>query len=212
MREISLQIARLLFFSIVLSPCLLHAQPTSSSTFEHAIVAEFCDSFTKASPRISKENMRVEMGMMFIPLLSKYSSQIKNEWGLDVGSPADLSKTGEKVGQLAALNCPAFLEYIKTNLKEIVDQGSPEIGKTFAGKILKVEGQPFVYILVQNKQGKIEKLYWLEYFEGADKLTSQVGVYLNKDVVISYKEMEVYQLTDKEYRTVKVLTKISFKS
>ncbi|HVF82262.1 MAG TPA: hypothetical protein VM884_10025 [Flavisolibacter sp.] len=187
----------------------LNAQPAFGSGFETSIVTDFCDSFTKAAPRINKDNMTVEMGMMIVPLLSKYSAEIKKEWGLEISNKEDLRKMGEKIGQFAAVKCPSFLEFIKDNLTEIA-QHDENNSKTYAGKLLKIEGAPFAYLLVQDRKGKTDKLYWLEFFEGADKLTSQGSIYLNKPVTLTYKEVEVYQAVAKEYKTIKVVTKIGF--
>ncbi|WP_227990672.1 hypothetical protein [Flavisolibacter ginsenosidimutans] len=186
------------------------AQSTSKENFENAIVKEFCDSFESASPRLTKDNMTVEMGAMIVPLMSRYNNDVKNYWGIDMSSKEGMRSFGEKVGQLAALKCPAFLTFIKNNLQDIVSENG-QGSKTYSGKILKIEGQPFAYLLVQNNQGRTDKLYWLEYFEGANKLTTQPATALNKAVTISYKEMEVYQAVEKEYKTIKVISKIEWK-
>jgi hypothetical protein len=206
----TLPIALWLFFFTSTLVNNLSAQAPSKSEFENTLIGEFCDTFTKASPNLTKDNMTMEMGMMILPLFSKYSAQIKTEWGLDAGNKDDSRTIGERIGQLATINCPAFMTFIKTNLREIVDQqNNPGSTKTFAGKIIKAEGKPFTYLLVQNKQGRMDKFYWLEYFEGADKLQQSNGV-LNKAAVITYREMEVYQAPEKEYRMIKVIIKIGF--
>jgi len=187
------------------------AQSASKENFENAIVKEFCDSFESASPRLTKDNMTVEMGAMIVPLMSRYNNDVKSYWGIDMSSKEGIRSFGEKVGQLAALKCPAFLTFIKNNLQEIVSENGQGASKTYSGKILKIEGQPFVYLLVQNNQGRTDKLYWLEYFEGANRLTTQPASGLNKTVTIFYKEMEVYQAVEKEYKTIKVISKIEWK-
>ena len=188
----------------------VHAQSTSREVFEKAIVADFCDTFTKASPHFDKDNMTLQMGMMILPLFTKYQSEIKAEWGLSATNKNDMRGMGERVGQLAAINCPAFREFVSANLKEIADVRDGVSHKTYAGKLVKLEGTSFPYLTVQNQQGKLEKLYWMEYFEGADKLTSQWQVYLNKPISITYKEVEVYQPLQKEYKVIKVITRAQF--
>ena len=198
-------------FIAILSFTSASAQSTSKENFENAIIKEFCDSFESASPRLTKDNMTVEMGVMIVPLMSRYNSDVKTYWGIDMSSKEGIHSFGEKVGQLAALKCPSFLTFIKNNLQDIVSENGTSAGKTYNGKILKIEGQPFVYLLVQNNQGRTDKLYWLEYFEGANKLTAQPAAALNKAVTISYKDMEVYQAAEKEYKTIKVISKIEWK-
>lgn len=188
----------------------LHAQTASKAEFERAIITEFCDSFSKKLPNMSKGNMTAEMGLVILPLFSRYSTQIESEWGLSTSKTTDYRSIGEKIGQLAAINCPSFQEYIKANLNEIVSSQSASGNKTFSGKLVRMEGKPFTYLLVQNSQGRTDKFYWMEFFPGADKLQESSMTYLNKPLRITYKEMDVYQAAEKEYRAVKVISKIDF--
>ena len=176
-----------------------------SSAFDSKIIKEFCDEFTKGSPTITKENMEMELGLIILPIMTKYGEEIKKEWGLDITSQTDMEKIGHKIGQLGATQCVAFRSFIMDNLTTIVESR----GLKTQGKLLKIEGQPFSYLVVQNNSGKIEKIYWLEFFEGADKLTTPSTV-LNKTVTIEYKELEVYDATSKEYKKIKVATKLKY--
>lgn len=209
MKKISQTTVAFLLLLVFISKNSLQAQGSSRSEFEKAIIQEFCDSFSKASPRLSKENMTAEMGLMILPLFTKYSIQIKSEWNLDASNAKDFRGIGEKIGQLGAVQCPAFQEYIKANLKDLTAEESTE-GKTFSGKMVRMEGKPFTYLVVQNAQGKMDKFYWMEFFPGADKLGASANAYLNKSLRISYKEMEVYQVVEKEYKTIKVITRVDF--
>lgn len=199
-----------LFAFVTLFARPVQAQTTSRASFETAIVGDFCDTFSKSSSQLTKENLSVQLGMLILPLFSKYQAQIESEWGLVVSDSKDIRAIGEKIGQLATINCPAFHDYIKTNLKEIVDEREEESVKTFSGKIIRVEGTPFTYLVVQNSQGRTDKFYWMEFFPGADKLGSSPKTYLKKPVQITYREMETYQALAKEYKTVKVITNVSF--
>ena len=188
----------------------LGAQATSKADFEKLIVKEFCDSFEKQSATLTVANMNEELGMILLPLFTKYSEQIEKNWSI-ANDMEGMKAAGEKIGQLAATGCPAFQAFIKANLQEINEQRDSESVKKVSGKILRLEGKPFTYLLVQNAQGKTDKLYWMEFFPGADKLSSSAAAaYLNKPVVITFKEIEVYQALEKEYRTIKVITAVSF--
>lgn len=200
----------MLSFLLLSSMIRVQAQSNAKEVFERAIVADFCDTFTKAAPNMNKDNMTLQMGLMILPLFTKYQSEIKSVWGLNASNKEDLRSIGEKVGQLATLNCPVFMEFISSNLQEISKEQGGASTKTFAGKLLKLEGAAFPYLVVQNKQGRLEKLYWMEFFEGADQLTTQLQTHLNKPVTITYKELEVYQPLQKDYKTIKVITKAEF--
>lgn len=210
MKKINQTAAGFLFLIALLPVTSVYAQTANKAEFEKAIIAEFCDSFSKKLPNMSRENMTTEMGMVILPLFSKYSTQIESEWGLSTSKTTDYRSIGERIGQLATLNCPSFQEYVKANMNEIVSNQSTSASKTFSGNLVRIEGKPFTYLLVQNSQGRTDKFYWLEFFPGAEKLQSAPITLLNKSLRIMYREMEVYQASEKEYRVVKVITKIDF--
>lgn len=186
----------------------LNAQGNSAS-FQDSLVNDFCNEFSKSGGTLPKENFASEVGMMMLPLFTKYRDQIKKEWGFDVGDAADAEKAGEKIGQLTVIGCPAFREFVKNNLETILDHRSSSPSMKYEGKILRVEGSPFAYLVVKNTIGKEEKMYWMEYFEGADQLGKRS--FLNKNVVIKYRELEVYQTLTKDYKIIKVITGVSLK-
>jgi hypothetical protein len=186
------------------------AQTASRHAFEKAIIAEFCDTFSKAAPSISKENMNLELGMMLIPLFAKYESQIQNEWGLSAKNAEGVQAIGEKVGQLATINCAEFKNFIKANLHDIVNEKSESGTKTFSGILTKIEGSPFTHLLVKNALGKTDRFYWMEFFPGAEKLSASGPANLNKPVKVTYREAEVYKAAEKHYTTIKVITQVVF--
>jgi|GEM_PF-1055934 len=187
---------------IFLLPATAVMAQKEASAFEKKLMKEFCEEFTKQAPNITKENIEMELGLLILPLMTKYEAEMKSEWNLDFSDPEDLQKIGFKIGQLGALECAAFRTFFVNNMKP--NEAKP---MQLTGKFLKLEGQPFSYLLVQNAAGKTEKIYWLEFFEGADQLTSPSAL-LNKAVTVSYKEIEVYDAAAKDYRKIKVATKL----
>jgi hypothetical protein len=187
------------------------AQTASRQAFEKAIIADLCDTFTKASPNITKENMNLELGMLLLPLFTKYESQIQKEWGLSASDADGAQAIGEKIGQLAVVNCAPFQAFIKANMQDAGNEQAESGIKTFAGTLTKIEGVPFTYLLVKNAQGKTDRFYWMEFFPGAEKLSASGAATLNKPVRISYREMEVYKAAEKDYNIIKVITEVAFK-
>ncbi|RYZ50231.1 MAG: hypothetical protein EOO14_19600 [Chitinophagaceae bacterium] len=213
MRTFCLRTAAFLFlFTFVLS---LHqdaqAQTASRQAFEKAIITDLCDTFTKAAHTITKENMNLELGMMLLPLFTKYEDEIKKEWGLSAGDEAGAQAIGEKIGQLAVVNCTPFHDFIKANLVEKENEKAEGGTKSFSGTLTKIEGTPFTYLLVRNAQGKTDRFYWMEFFPGAEKLSASAATILNKPVRVSYREMEVYKAAEKDYNVIKVITDVTFK-
>ena len=205
MRKDFLKSTAILFVMFI---TVMSGSAQSRSGFEELLVKDFCDTFTTAAPKLSKENLTMEVGLLIVPLFSKYKDQIKAEWGLDVNNSDDLEKIGEKVGQISTLGCPAFLNFIKNNMDAFNE--NTESSKTYTGKIIRVEGAPFTYLLLQNKAGKTDKIYWMEFFEGSNELADNIKGITNTRVTIHYKEIEVYDAVVKEYKNIKVATKLEF--
>ena len=58
---------------------------------------------------------------------------------------------------------------------------------------------------VKNADGKIEKIWWMEYFEGANNLLSG-KIKINKTISVHYVEREIYNGRLKDYVKIKVAT------
>lgn len=180
------------------------------STLEKRIGAEFCAEFSKADlTKMEGENWQVELGLLILPLFDKYAAEIQKEWNIDPKDPDMYEKVGEKIGQIAALKCPAFQEFILKNMDKINGEDK-ESEKSLDGKWIKTEQTGmFSYLLVRTKAGKEEKFWWFEFFEGADELLSRPESYKNSNINIRYRETEVYDASLKEYRKIKVITRLT---
>lgn len=194
----------------LLSLCLpfwVNAQ--KDSTLEKRIAVDFCTEFSKADlTKMEGENWQVELGLLILPLFDKYAAEIQKEWNIDPKDPDMYEKVGEKIGQIAALKCPAFQEFILKNMDKINGEDN-ETEKSLEGKWLKTEqAGMFSYLLVRSKTGKEEKLWWFEFFEGSDELISKPDSFKNGNITVRYRETEVYDAALKEYRKIKVITKM----
>lgn len=196
-----------LIFCVFMISCPKKGLTQNDTTFSVKIIREFCDEFSKKN--ISEfKNSEMELGLLIINVVSKYAAEIEKEWGLNLNEPKDFEKIGEKIGQEAALKCPKFYEFIKNNIGDITSGEEEEI-KTLAGKLISIEDNTFSCLLIKTKTGKEEKLWWFEHFEGAEQLIKDKSTFLNNTVEVSYTEIEVYDARLKDYRTIKVMKKIS---
>lgn len=201
---------RFLLSLVIVATLTAPAIGQKDSTLSEKITKDFCFEFEKASSKITSENMEMEVGLMILPILSKYSAEIKKEWKLDAANQADLRKIGERIGQEAAIGCLPFQKFVMEHMNTInrinTDKTPKEKTEWIAGTLVKVEGQPFTYISFKRTNGKTEKLYWLEYFEGADQLAGDIKKYQQKNVAFAYKELEIFDAVSREYKTIKVIT------
>lgn len=179
------------------------------STLNQRITKTFCDEFSKKDlAKIKPDQLDMEMGLIILDVIAKYEKDIKKEWGLSIENDEDMEKIGENIGRDAALNCPAFREYVVKNLDSF-DTEEDDSQKTISGKFVSLQTGQFSYISLKNKSGKEDKYWWFEHFPGADELISNPDKFKSKDVSVKYKEVEIYDALLKEYRKIKVITKLA---
>jgi len=61
---------------------------------------------------------------------------------------------------------------------------------------------------VEDTKGKIEKLWWMEYFQGSKTLLTDPNSRLNKPITVKYTEREVFNSTLGDYVKIKIITGI----
>jgi len=195
-----------LLFTILFFTKQLSAQISKDSLLS-LMASDICVNLPDKSMGTEKE-MEAQMAQAFIPLLGKYSESISKYYDLE-------SETGTKgyrqlgidVGMKMMSSCPVFM-------KNMMQQASNEKGneKTtdvkqkksyLSGTLVKIVPGDLTYLSVKTDGGQVQKIWWLEYFEGADKLTADG---YNKPVTIEYIEKEVYNAALKDYIKIKIAT------
>ena len=179
------------------------------STLTKKITNDFCIEFSKKD--FSKlKGFEMEIGLLVIPIIEKYSKEIKKEWDLDPENEEDYEKISEKIGREATVGCPKFLEFIKNNIDQINDVADDDDDtKSISGTFQRLEGQLFTALVIKTKAGKEEKLWWFQFFEGSAELAKGPASLAKKNLTIKYTEMEVYDAKLKEYRTIKVMKNLT---
>jgi len=174
------------------------------TTLAQKISREFCEEFSKKDfARFSGSEM--EIGLIILPIVLKYKNEIEKEWKLSPDNEEDFEKIGERVGAEAALTCPKFQEFIRSNLSEITAMDEDKELKSVSGTLQRIEENFFQVLTVKTKSGKEERLWWFQFFEGSEELLDNPNKLLKKNIKIKYTEMEVYDPKLKDYRKIKVI-------
>ncbi len=180
----------------------------NDSSLSKKMTDEFCIEFSKKD--FSKlKGFEMEIGLMVVPIIEKYSKEIKKEWDLDPENEEDYEKISEKIGREAAISCPKFLEFIKNNIDQINETSDDEDTKSVSGTFQRLEGQLFTALVIKTKAGKEEKLWWFQFFEGSDELAKGPSSLARKNLTVKYSEMEVYDAKLNEYRKIKVVKNLA---
>ena len=197
-----------LFFTGLLFISIKNSFAQKDSTFTQKITIEFCNEFSKKDFSEFK-GFEMELGLLIVPIIEKYSKEIEKEWGLSRDNDQDYEKISEKIGQEAALGCPKFLDFVRNNLSEIKESADEDETKLITGTFQRIEEQLFCSLVIKTKAGKEEKLWWFQFFEGADELIKKPAMLAKKNITVRYTEMEVYDSKLKEYRAIKVIKSLT---
>jgi hypothetical protein len=79
---------------------------------------------------------------------------------------------------------------------------------SISGKLVKVVSGDFTHLQIEDLKGKVERVWWLEYFDGSNKLMTDPQGQLNKLIKVNYVEREMFNSTLKDYVKIKVITGI----
>jgi hypothetical protein len=161
----------------------------------------------------SREKIEMELGMAMMPVVFNYEKEIDKTFGIKLKGEKDGQAIGKLLGVQLVKSCPTFLNFFLENpevTKEIVNENDESMDEELGilskkGTLEKIVKGEFTYLQVKSQDGKTEKFWWLEHFEGADGLLKSPNDFLNKTYVFKYTEKEVYNAVLNDYIKVKIL-------
>lgn len=159
----------------------------------------------KQAELIQSDNVQMDLGLMMLPIFMQYESELKKVVpDLDLSNEKQLELLGIEIGK-KMVACPEFLKIISANqeLLQVAKEGAAVL--SIQGTLAAITPGEFTSITVKTSSGKLEKLWWMEYFPGEQKLNVDL---LNQKVNVSYIEKEVYNAVLKDYIKIKVVTGI----
>ncbi len=204
MKKILICCSILLFSSV----CLF-AQISKDSLLK-LMTKETCTQITnKDFSGKNMDELQMELGLAMMPVVMKYQEELQTAFGISMEDQSGMEKMGMEIGLQLAKDCPAFLKMFVNNptaLKEIAGGSNTDATvMSINGTLQKIVTGDFTYIQVKDASGKIEKLWWMEYFDGSAKLITDATTMVNKQVKVKYTEKEMYNATLKEYIKIKVI-------
>ncbi len=208
---------KILTLIAIISCFTTNAQITKDSLLK-VMSNEACEEFAKKDfTTIDKKNLETEMGMLLAPAMMTHLDDIERIYGGGMTDPDAMRKMGMDLSMKLASTCPKFIEFSmkmagksgeddsKVKKENTLDNNGEAILK---GTLLSVNAGDITTLSVSDGKGKTTKLYWLEYFDNADKIIANNKKYLNKKVTVGYTEKSVYDFVRKNYKTIKVITSI----
>jgi hypothetical protein len=150
----------------------------------------------------------------FLKVCSKDIEGLLKEGGIKTFDKAGGQQLGYKIGLKLAANCPEYMEIMKPVIDSKIEETTEETASVVANNIVvgyvkEVFTKEYTYINIKNEENKIEKLLWLENFQGAEKVENNPAMLINKRVRIEYTYKEIYNSTTNTFNNEKVITSLS---
>ncbi|MET0394126.1 MAG: hypothetical protein ABW019_13330 [Chitinophagaceae bacterium] len=193
----------------IVTVCFLTANAAAQKTALEKAVDSSCKCLNEVKSRIKSSKDFDELAQNCILKASAiHFEAIAKEEGIDFEKLDDETgeKIGEKIGMKLALSCPAFLELFM----QYGDVDDEDVIKgEVKGTVTYVEATDHVYVTVKDAAGKLTKVIWLDYFEGADEYKANPLLLKGKAVTISWVQAEIYSVKQKDFISIKRISKLA---
>jgi len=193
--------AQLTLFALLFAafPLLSSAQ----KTLGQRMADDFCKELDKQNiPETWDESSMEKISLAMMPVATKYADEFKKEYGVELKTQKDFEEFGRIMGEEAGRSCPKFKKMMENMMSTKVEEvkSTTSFDGTFAG--LDTSGS-FAFFKVKGADGREQKIWWFEHFNGAELLTNSQTL-ANKKVTVVYVEREVYEPKVKDYVKIKV--------
>jgi hypothetical protein len=185
------------------SPMFASAQ----KTLAQRMTADFCKELDNQDIDKWNEQTMEKIGLAMIPIATKYADEIKKEYGLEMKTQTDFEQFGRIIGAEAAISCPKFQKLMENMVNSKVEEAksTASLDGTFLG--LDTSGS-FACLKVKDADGREQKIWWFEHFDGSETLVKTPSALNNKKVTVVYVEREVYEPKLKDYVKIKVASSL----
>jgi hypothetical protein len=200
-------------FALLLFTCVSFAQAVQPPQTEllKKLAREACQEIKLVDfSQKTEEEMKLALGLPLVAVFGRHQDELKAA-GYNLLDAKSSEKLGNDVGVQLVFECPEFMNTMVKNSKVVTDiaqRNKQGLTGTISGTLVNIGGGDFSYLQVADEKGKIEKLWWMEYFDGANLLVGNPQYRISKPIKVRYVEKEMFNSTLKDYVKIKVITGI----
>lgn len=186
----------------------LLAQTARAQEVLDKIATQACSCMKDVKDEGDADAYQTKMGLCVIQVAMPYSKELKKKYDLNLDHLDE--STGQKLGMLVVTrmtaHCPDVIAKIAASAgsDDADDATTAANASSLDGEVTSVRSQGFTTITVRSGSGRPVELLWLEFFDGADQLTS--GTLEGRKGTFSYVEREFLDPATKAYRKYNVIT------
>ena len=172
------------------------------------ITREACAELSKLDfSKQTADELKVSLGLALVKVMGQHEAELKSS-GISTSDPKSLERLAMDVGMRLVTDCPAFYDTLSKNPNTVKDLALSESSARISGKLLKVVAGEFTHLVIEDPSGKIEKLWWMEYFNGSNALLINPQSQMNRSFRFTYVEREIFNSTLNDYVKIKVITRL----
>src|SRR5262249_35481760 len=145
------------------------AQSNTKDELLKTMAGETCQELAKVDLKNkSADELKMALGLPLVVVAGRHQAELQ-KFGINMADKQGAEALGRDIGfQLAGI-CPNFVSAMLGNanaLSEIVKSNNASKIPTLSltGKLVGIVTGDFTYLQVEDGKGKVEKLYWMEYF------------------------------------------------
>jgi hypothetical protein len=188
------------------------AQSNTKDELLKTMASETCQELAKTDlHNKSADELKIALGLPLVIVAGRHQAELQ-KFGLSMSDQQGAEMLGREIGFQLASSCPNFLTAMFSNsnsLTEIVkSNNASKTSQSITGKLVGIVNGDFTYLQIEDGKGKVEKLWWMEYFEGANILAINPQSRLQKPITVNFIEKEIFNSALKDYLKVKVITRI----
>jgi len=173
-----------------------------------------CECVNSISDSADLEGYQMQLGLCILKEAQPYKAALKKSYKLDLdkistGEDNGAETLGEMVGMRMATTCPKQVERMAEIMK-LIENGEgnkateSSISKLY-GKVVAVEKEQFITLLIEEQNGKRSRALWLEYFTNSNILQKNLDNLVGKEIELEFSGEEIYDHRVGEYVSYKVI-------
>lgn len=155
------------------------------------------------------ENLTMMFGLCIIESYNNHKMELPESDRKSFDDNEGMKALGEMIAMKMITQCPDYLialGQLSDDEGDITQAAEIKI----EGKVTAIESKQFVTIKLKDKNGRIHNLLLLDYFETASLFT-EGQIKNGSDITVGYSDVELYDVTSKDFKYFKVITSLEKK-
>lgn len=195
---------------IVFSNVLLAQDIDSKEALLDTVANEACECINKKTidfETVQQSRLEMEFGLCILESYSKHKKEADKYFTISLTDEQSLEALGADVAIKMMGICSDFMmKVVGTYTASEFEEGKDDI--IIVGQVTNIQESLFNTIELKDTDNRMQKILWLEYFEG-DHLLYDLNKLKKMKVKITCYEYEMFDPKIKEYRNFKIIKKIS---